>query len=106
MSGTIVRDLKRQRRATGVVRGPQKRGPGQTPKIDRVKLQELVAERRVSCRATQVGLDPRRLVFVDEAWATTTMRSLTVNAQCVTVSTGRLAGSCLPFASHSVIMRS
>ncbi len=35
-----------------------------------------VAERRALWRARQVGLDPERLVFIDETWATTNMTRL------------------------------
>jgi transposase len=35
-----------------------------------------VAEHRAAWRAQQVGLDPKRLVFVDETWATTNMTRL------------------------------
>lgn len=43
VSGTFVRSLKKERRETGTVRGPRKRGPGHNPKIDRARVQELVA---------------------------------------------------------------
>ena len=43
VSGTFVRALKKERRATGSVRAPRQRGPGRAPKIPRVRLQELVA---------------------------------------------------------------
>jgi transposase len=43
VSGTFVRSLKKERRATGSVRAPRKRGPGHAPKINRARLQELVA---------------------------------------------------------------
>jgi transposase len=43
VSGTFVRGLKKERRETGRVRAPQKRGKGRSPKIDRAKLQSLVA---------------------------------------------------------------
>lgn len=44
VSGTFVRSLKKERRETGALRGPRKRGPGRKPKIDRVRVQELVKE--------------------------------------------------------------
>ncbi|MCB9868050.1 MAG: hypothetical protein H6816_15595 [Phycisphaerales bacterium] len=43
VSGTFVRSLKKLRRETGTVPPPRKRGKGQRPKIDRTRLQELVA---------------------------------------------------------------
>ena len=43
VSGTFVRALKKERRTTGGVRAPRRRGPGHTPKIPRGRLQELVA---------------------------------------------------------------
>ena len=126
VSGTFVRNLKKERRETGTLRGPRKRGKGRKPKIDRIRVQELVAadadatlaelrerlgvrcslsalwsvlhdlkitfkkktlraaeqdrpdvaERRVAWRAWQIGLDPRRLVFIDETWTTTNMTRL------------------------------
>ncbi len=42
VSATFVRNLKRQRRATGTVPEPRTRGPGRRPKIDRAKLTALV----------------------------------------------------------------
>jgi transposase len=44
VSGTFVRNLKKERRETGTLRGPRKRGKGRKPKIDRMRVQELVAE--------------------------------------------------------------
>jgi hypothetical protein len=35
-----------------------------------------VAERRAQWRVAQLGLDPRRLVFIDESWFTTNMARL------------------------------
>jgi|SoiMethySBSTD1v2_1073268.scaffolds.fasta_scaffold2442463_1 transposase len=43
VSGTFVRNLKKERRETGTLRGPRKRGKGRKPKIDRIRVQELVA---------------------------------------------------------------
>ena len=43
VSGTFVRNLKKERRETGTLRGPRKRGKGRRPKIDRARVQELVA---------------------------------------------------------------
>jgi len=43
VSGTFVRNLKKERRETGTVQGPRHRGPGRSPKINRDKLKELVA---------------------------------------------------------------
>jgi transposase len=43
VSGTFVRSLKKERRETGTLRGPRKRGKGRKPKIDRWRVQELVA---------------------------------------------------------------
>src|SRR5262245_60889721 len=43
VSGTFVRNLKKERREAGTVRGPRKRGNGRKPKIDRIRVQELVA---------------------------------------------------------------
>ncbi|MBK8913020.1 MAG: hypothetical protein IPM64_00220 [Phycisphaerales bacterium] len=44
VSGTFVRNLKKERRETGTLRGLRKRGPGRNPKIDRVRVQELVKQ--------------------------------------------------------------
>lgn len=44
VSGTFVRNLKKERRETGTLRGPRKRGPGRKPKFDRVRVRELVNE--------------------------------------------------------------
>ena len=43
VSGTFIRNLQKERRETGTLRGPRKRGKGRKPKIDRVRVQELVA---------------------------------------------------------------
>lgn len=43
VSGTFIRNLKKERRETGTLRGPRKRGKGRKPKIDRIRVQELVA---------------------------------------------------------------
>lgn len=42
VSGTFIRNLKKERRETGTLRGPRKRGKGRKPKIDRARVQELV----------------------------------------------------------------
>lgn len=43
VSGTFVRSLKKERRETGTLCGPRQRGKGRKPKIDRIRVQELVA---------------------------------------------------------------
>ncbi len=43
VSGTFIRKLKKERRETGTLRGPRKRGKGRRPKRDRVRVRELVA---------------------------------------------------------------
>lgn len=81
VSGTFVRSLKKQRRETGALRGPRKRGPGRKPKIDRIRVQELVA---ADADATLVELRERLGVrcSLSAIWSVLNELKITFKKKC------------------------